>query len=89
VPMLHLETTCRPYEAPTHAWPTVACAGMSIGHKGMIHAAKVLAATMVDLFENESIRRAIRAEFEEQTRGKRYRAMIPDGPPPFHKAGKP
>jgi len=44
---------------------------------------------MVDLFENESIRRAIRVEFEEQTRGKKYRAMIPDGPPPFHKAGKP
>jgi aminobenzoyl-glutamate utilization protein B len=89
VPLLHLEVACAPFEAPWHSWPTVACSGMSIGHKGMIHAAKVLAATMVDLFENEPIRREIRAEFEEQTRGRKYRAMIPDGPPPFSKAGQP
>ena len=89
VPLLHLETTCAPYDAPWHAWPTVACAGMSIGHKGLIHAAKAMAMTMVDLFENETVRRAIRAEFAEKTRGIKYRAMIPEGPPPLEKAGKP
>ena len=81
-PLVHLEVVCMPYQAPSHAWPVVACSGMSIGHKGMIHAAKVLASTMVDLFDNESILRAIRDEFETQTRGKEYRPMIPDGPPP-------
>ena len=89
VPLLHLETACRPYETPAHAWPTVACSGMSIGHKGMIHAAKVMAVTMVDLFESEPIRRSIRAEFEGQTRDRKYRPMIPEGPPPFSKAGRP
>jgi hypothetical protein len=49
----------------------------------------MIAAMMIDLFENEPTRRAIRAEFEEQTRGRKYHAMIPDGPPPFYKAGQP
>jgi aminobenzoyl-glutamate utilization protein B len=48
----------------------------------MIYAAKALAATMVDLFEDEDARAAIRAEFEENTRGKTYRGYLPDGPPP-------
>jgi aminobenzoyl-glutamate utilization protein B len=55
---------------------------MSIGHKGMVHAGKVLAATMVDLFEDAALRSAIRAEFAEQTRGQVYRPYIPEGPPP-------
>jgi aminobenzoyl-glutamate utilization protein B len=59
---------------------------MSIGHKGMLHAAKTLAATMVDLFEDEAARAAIRAEFEKKTRGFVYRPYIPDGPPPLPRA---
>jgi aminobenzoyl-glutamate utilization protein B len=82
VPTLHLSVTTAPAGAPWHAWPVVASGGMSIGHKGMTHAAKALAATMVDLFESEENRRAIRAEFEEKTRGKTYKGYIPDGPPP-------
>ncbi|HYG61402.1 MAG TPA: peptidase dimerization domain-containing protein, partial [Thermoanaerobaculia bacterium] len=82
VPTLHLSVTTAPAGAPWHAWPVVASGGMSIGHKGMTHAAKALAATMVDLFESEEHRRAIRAEFEEKTRGKTYKGYIPDGPPP-------
>ncbi len=56
---------------------------MSIGHKGMIRAAEVLAATMIDLFQDESAREAIRAEFREATRGFKYKSLIPDGPPPL------
>ncbi len=85
-PLLHLDVACAPFEAPWHAWPVVACGGMSIGHKGMLQAAKALAATMVDLFEHEPIRRAIRQEFEAKTKGITYRAMIPDGPPPINRA---
>ncbi|MCK7532125.1 MAG: peptidase dimerization domain-containing protein [Marinilabiliales bacterium] len=41
VPMLRPERhRRRPLDAPWHAWPTVACAGMSIGHKGLVYAAK-------------------------------------------------
>ena len=82
VPTLHVSVTTAPEDAPWHAWPVVACGGMSIGHKGMLHAAKVLSTTMVDLFEDAGTRAAIRKEFEEQTEGVVYKAYIPDGRPP-------
>lgn len=85
VPTLHLSVTTAAEDAPWHAWPVVATGGMSIGHKGMIYASKALAATMVDLFENEAARREIRAEFEQKTRGQTYKTYIPDGPPPVPK----
>ncbi|HXG65317.1 MAG TPA: amidohydrolase [Blastocatellia bacterium] len=85
VPTLHLSVTTAPQDAPWHAWPVVACGGMSIGHKGLVHAAKTLAATMVDLFEDEQTREAIKAEFKEKTKGHVYKGYIPDGPPPVPK----
>ena len=82
VPEISLIVTTAPANAPWHAWPVVACGGMSIGHKGMLHAAKALALTMVDLFENESLRKDVRAEFEQKKNNHVYKAYIPDGPPP-------
>jgi len=81
VPTLSLTATTAPADAPWHAWPVVACAGMSIGHKGLIYAAKVMAATMVDLFEEAKIIEAVHAEFREKTKGVVYKPFIPDGPP--------
>jgi aminobenzoyl-glutamate utilization protein B len=85
VPTLSLNATTSPTDAPWHAWPVVACAGMSIGHKGLIHAAKVLAATMVDLFEDAATVQAIQAEFREKTKGVIYKPFVPDGPPQMPK----
>lgn len=82
VPTLHLSVVTAPIGAPWHAWPVVACGGMSIGHKGMVYAAKTLAATMVDLFEDAKVREAIRAEFKEKTQGHVFKPYIPDGLPP-------
>ena len=85
VPMLGLSATTAPTDAPWHAWPTVACAGMSIGHKGLVYAAKALATTMVDLYEDPKIVQAIQAEFKEKTKGVIYRPFVPEGPPPLPK----
>jgi len=82
VPTLHLSVTTAPEKAPWHAWPVVACGGMSIGHKGMVYAAKALAATMVDLFEDAKTREAIQAEFKKKSKGEVYKPYVPDGPPP-------
>jgi aminobenzoyl-glutamate utilization protein B len=87
VPTLHLSVTTAPQDAPWHAWPVVACGGMSIGHKGLAQAAKALATTMVDLFEDPKAVEAIKAEFKENTRGQVYKPYIPDGPPPVPKDG--
>lgn len=85
VPTLHLSVTTAPEGAPWHAWPVVACGGMSIGHKGMAYAAKALATTMVDLFEDEKKREAIQAEFKEKSKGEVYKPYVPEGPPPIPK----
>ncbi len=85
VPTLHMSVTTAPEDAPWHAWPVVACGGMSIGHKGLAQAAKALAATMVDLFEDRKTREAIQSEFKEKTKGEVYKPYIPDGPPPVPK----
>jgi aminobenzoyl-glutamate utilization protein B len=82
VPTLNLSVTTSPAGAPWHAWPVVATGGMSIGHKGMIYAAKALAATMVDLFQDPEKLAEVRAEFEEKTAGVEYSGYLPPGPPP-------
>ncbi len=82
VPTLSLLVTTAAHDAPWHAWPVVATSGMSIGHKGMIYAAKALAASMVDLYEDAERRKAIVKEFEEQTKGFELKFYIPEGPPP-------
>lgn len=82
VPQISLLVTTAPVGTPWHSWPVVACSGMSIGHKGMLYAAKALALTMIDLFQQEQILKDMRAEFLEKKGNYVYRAMIPDGPPP-------
>ena len=85
VPTLHFYLATTPRDIPWHAWPVVASGGMSIGHKGMMQAAKALAATAVDLFEDAAAREAIRAEFNTKTKGFTYTPQIPPGPPPVPK----
>ena len=84
VPVIRLGVTTAPKDTPWHSWAVVACGGMSIGHKGMLHAAKALAMTMVDLFEDAELRRNIKAEFKERKGDYEYKAIIPEGPPPIN-----
>jgi aminobenzoyl-glutamate utilization protein B len=83
VPTINLTATTGVWNSPWHAWPVVATGGMSIGHKGMVYAAKALALTAVDLFTDPPAREAIRAEFTKQTAGFVYRPWVPPGPPPL------
>ncbi|HRG79039.1 MAG TPA: amidohydrolase [Cyclobacteriaceae bacterium] len=82
VPEITLIATTAPPNTAWHGWSVVACGGMSIGHKGMVLAAKSLAMTMVDLFENEQLRKDVRTEFEQRKGSHVYKAYIPEGPPP-------
>jgi len=83
VPTLHVSVATAPLGAPWHAWPVVASGGMSIGHKGMVRAAKVLAATMVDLYEQPTTLAAVQAEFRTKKDDTVYTPYIPEGPPPL------
>jgi aminobenzoyl-glutamate utilization protein B len=83
VPTINLTATTGVWNSPWHAWPVVATGAMSIGHKGMVYAAKALALTAIDLFEDPARREAIRAEFSKQTAGFVYQPWVPAGPPPI------
>ncbi len=83
VPEISLLATTAPDGSPWHSWVVVASGGMSIGHKGMLFAAKALGTTMVDLFEDEKLRKEIREEFIERKGSEVWKAMLPDGPPPI------
>lgn len=83
VPTIRLSATTAPKGTPWHSWAVVACGGMSIGHKGMAYAAKALAMTMVDLFEDAELRQAVQAEFKERKGDYEYKGMVPPGPPPI------
>ena len=80
-PTLHFSVATAPKGVPWHAWPVVASSRMSIGHKGMMRASQVLAASAVDLFADAAKLESIRAEWRQKTKGVTYRWLIPDGPP--------
>ena len=77
VPLSMLVTACFPTGVPGHSWGNVAACGMSIGHKGMLHAAKIMAVTAVDLCSNPEHLLKIRAEFEQTAGSKPYVSPIP------------
>lgn len=83
VPTVRLSATVAPKDTPWHSWAVVACSGMSIGHKGMIHATKALSMTMIDFFESEKLREEIKAEYKERKGDYVYKGILPDGPPPL------
>jgi aminobenzoyl-glutamate utilization protein B len=68
----------------SHSWQAVAAGGMSIGLKGMILAAKVLAVTSVDLFTDPSIAQEAKREWQEK-RGPdfQYESLLGDRDPPL------
>jgi aminobenzoyl-glutamate utilization protein B len=82
VPTLHFYVATAPIGVPWHAWPVVASSRVSVGHKGMMFAAKGMAATAVDLFQKSDVRAQLRQQFDEQTKERPYKWLVPDGPPP-------
>ena len=83
VPVSELGTTCFSTGCPGHSWGNVATSGMSIGHKGMMHAAKIMALTAIELCSDPNHLVKIHQEFEGKTRGKPYVPPIPgDVKPP-------
>lgn len=67
-----------------HSWQSAAASGTSIGYKGAQNAAKTLTLAAIELFTNEPLRRAARAEFEA-ARGPDYvyKSLLGDRDPPL------
>jgi aminobenzoyl-glutamate utilization protein B len=83
VPVVRLGVTVAPEGTPWHSWAVVACGGMSIGHKGMVYAAKALSMSMVDLFTDSKLLQEIKDEFKMRKGDYQYSPMLPPGPPPI------
>lgn len=85
VPMSQLSAATFVPGTPGHSWQSAACAGGSIGRKGMMVAAKTLALSAMDLFTDPSLVKAARASFDQRRAGFEYRSRVPaDQKPPLN-----
>ena len=77
--MATFATTC--LGAPGYSWQIASAAGGSIGFKGMLYAAKTLAAAGVRLAEDPQLRKQAKAEFDDMMNGETYVCPIPEDMP--------
>jgi aminobenzoyl-glutamate utilization protein B len=83
-PTTALGVAMAPANAPWHHWAQVACGGMSIGHKAMLIAAKVMAASGIDFLTHPEIVKNMREEWIDRKEGKEYKSPLPpDLKPPI------
>ena len=79
-------TACEIMGSPGHSWQNVATSGMSIGHKGMLTAAKILAVSALDFMKNPELVEKARKEHEQKHKDNPYVCPLPDGlKPPFRR----
>ena len=79
VPVGQLTAATHNLGAPGHSWQIVACTGTSIGEKGMLVAAKALAAAAVEIYLSPEIVTAARADFEKRREGYPFMSLLPQG----------
>ena len=77
VPCVQVMTATYNLAAPGHSWQITACAGMSIGMKGMLYGSKVMAAAAMKLVEDPKLVEEAKEEFKKQMNGKAYKCPIP------------
>ena len=84
VPTVGLGTATWVPGVPAHSWQAVATGSMGIGYKGMLNAAKTIAMTGVDLFNNPTLLEKAKKELADKTGiGFQYKSMIGERKPPL------
>ena len=81
VPTAQINVVTFPSNSPGHSWQNVSCGHTSIGHKGLLTAGKVIAATAIDLYENPQIIADAKAEFDKRAAGGYYCPVPEDAVP--------
>ena len=78
-----MTTAVAPGGVPGHHWCWVSASGSSAGLKGMLHAAKALATSGIELMLDEDLLKDAWKEFEVSTDGKAFKSALPlDQKPP-------
>jgi len=77
---------CEVMGSPGHSWQNVATAGMSIGHKGMLTAAKVLTHSALEFMQNPTLVDKAWIQFKKDHKERKYVSPFSEGQkPPFHR----
>lgn len=76
-PMCQVFVTGQTIGTPNHSWQQVVCAGMSIGHKGMLCAGKTIAMTALDILTDPELLTKAKEEFDEQLKLYPYTNPLP------------
>ena len=89
VPLGEFGTACEILGSPGHSWQNVATSGMSIGHKGMLTAAKILAVSALEFMQNPVLVENAIKEHTLTHKDNPYKTPLPDGlKPPFRRFKK-
>ncbi|WP_295584157.1 M20 family metallopeptidase [uncultured Oscillibacter sp.] len=70
-----------PNGCPGHSWQNVSCGRTDLGHKGAVHAGKVLCASVIDLMTNPALLEEAKAEFRRRTADGYVCPIPPDAVP--------
>ena len=79
VPTAQVWTACYALGTPGHSWQLVAQGKLPAAHKGMTQAAKVMAATALDLFADPALLARAKAEHRDRLAQNPYECPIPEG----------
>ena len=85
-PLSMLTTACWVTAASAHTWGVVAVGATSIGHKGMMHAAKIMALAAIDLYADPEHLQKAQDEFNKAVAEHPYQSPLPEdfAPPRVH-----
>jgi aminobenzoyl-glutamate utilization protein B len=87
-PTMEFSTTATVLGTPGHSWHFVATSGMSIGHKSLIFASKVISGSALDLIQKPELLEKAKEELERRLGGRAYKPPVPKNHPPPLKAAR-
>ena len=82
IPTGQFGAACQVIGTPGHSWQITAQSGMGIGHKGMLHAAKILALSGLEFLKNPDLVKKAKEEFNLKVEKESYVSPIPEGSSP-------
>jgi len=84
VPTMEFNTAAWAIGTMAHSWQSVAQSGVGLGHKSLIFASKVLAATVLDLIEDHTLINKAKEEHRQRIGSRIYTSPIPpEAKPPL------
>lgn len=82
-PTAQFNTVCFTAHSPGHSWQNVSCGASPVGDKGTVYAAKILACSAADLFEDNSIIEKAKEEYRIRLGDEEYVCPIPADAEPY------